>query len=183
MQRVVPPVAPGALVFGGALVEIIDRIYVGSDDDFTEAKKRGYTICTCAKDGPNGHRSILKYTSLGAPKDKDYFFVERGKHAACNLIDSDDPNFIPEEVINAALKYIAKHYDAGDKILIHCNAGHSRGPTTALMFLRTIGEFPERFRVAEHKFKTLYKKYDPGIGMNHYARTHWVELGARNEKA
>lgn len=162
------------------MVEIIPRIYVGSDEDFEKAHSLGYTILTCAKDGTHGHRSILKYTTLGATKDSNYFFVDRGKHAACNLIDAEDPDFIPKEVIDAAIKCITKHYEAGDKILIQCNAGHSRGPTTALLFLRTIGEFPEGFTTAKKKFKTLYPKYDPGAGMEHYARAHWKELGDIN---
>lgn len=162
------------------MVEIIDHIWVGSDKDFSEAKRRGYAILTCAKDGLYGHRSILKYTTLAAPRDKNYFFVERGKHASCNLIDSDDPNFIPEKVITPAIQYITKHYRAGDKILIHCNAGHSRGPTTALMFLRTIGEFPEPFLRAMGKFKTLYPDYEPRQGIEQYARSHWSILNNAN---
>jgi hypothetical protein len=69
-----------------------------------------------------------------------------------------------------------ERYDEGDKLLSHCIAGHTRGPTMMLMFLRTIGEMPGSFRGSEHKFRTLYPPYDPGVGMRTYAREHWDKL-------
>ena len=158
------------------MVEIIKNLWVGNDQDTPEAQKRGYAICSCPKEGPSGHRSMLGYTTLGAPKGKDYYFVERGNHIALNLIDVDDPNFIPEQAINAALKFIKKHFDNGEKILIHCNRGHSRGPTVALMFMRSIGEMPHNFVQSLRVFKTLYPEFDPGQGMKQYARSHWASL-------
>lgn len=160
------------------MVEIINHLYVGGDQDFDKAAEHGFAICSCCKEGPNGHRSVLEYTTLGAPKGKNYYFVERGKHLALNLIDSDDPNFIPKQAILPALDFIHKHLHAGDNVLVHCNAGRSRGPTTTLMFLRSIGEMPYNFVQAEKIYRTLYPKYDPGQGMRQFARSHWSELNA-----
>ena len=148
-------------------------LFVGSDEDDSKAAESGYAILCCCKDGPHSHRQILGYTSLGAPKGKDYYFVERGKRMALNLIDADDPHFIPEEVIDAGLKFIDKHLAAGDKVLVHCNAGHSRGPTMAMLYLRKVGEMPYSFKSGEKVFRALYPKYDPNAGMRHYARAHW----------
>jgi hypothetical protein len=151
-------------------------LFVGDDKDDPEAVKRGFAILCCCKDGPVGHRSILHYHTLGAPKDANYYHVTRGKRMALNLLDLDDPHFIPEEAVFPGLNFINKHLKAGDKVLVHCNAGHSRGPTMGLMFLRTIAEMPSSFGTSEKIFRSLYPKYDPGTGMRTFARAHWTQL-------
>lgn len=151
-------------------------LFVGDDADDVEAQKRGYAILVCAKDGLYGHRAALRYNTMAAPKGENYYHAERGKRMVLNLIDVDDPEFIKEEVIFPALAFINKHLKAGDKVLVHCNAGHSRGPTIGLMFLRTIGELPNGFLTSEKVFRALYPKYDPGIGMRTFARAHWQQL-------
>jgi len=156
--------------------KIIDHLYVGDDNDNDYAASKGWSILICAKDGPYGHRHMLGYTSMGAPKGKDYYFVQKGNRMALNLIDSDDPNMIPEQAINAGLDFIKKQIGEGKNVLVHCNAGHSRGPTTALMYLRMVGEMPSSFHQSETKFKTLYPKFDPNHGMEQFARYNWWNL-------
>jgi hypothetical protein len=95
---------------------------------------------------------------------------------ALNLIDIEDPEMIPTEVIDAGLRFMKERYDAGDKVFSHCIAGHSRGPTMMLMFLRTIGEMGDSFLGAERKFHSLYQDYDPGKGLRQHARSRWKEL-------
>lgn len=160
------------------LHKIIDRLYVGDEEGVPEAERRGYSILAACKDGsPDCHRAVLGYETLGAPKDKDYYFVQSdNRHMALNLIDVDDPEFIPREVVDAGLKFMKERYDAGDTVFSHCIAGHSRGPTMMLMFLRAIGEMPEGFVLAEKKFRALYPSYDPGVGMRSHARERWREL-------
>ncbi len=165
------------------LTEIIPRLYVGDEEAVPAAEKRHYAILAACKDGsPDCHRAVLGYTSLGAPKDKNYYFVQRGDHMALNLIDAEDPDFIPDEAIDAGLRFLKQQYDAGRKILSHCIAGHSRGPTMMLMFLRAIGEMPEGFSRAEHKFRTLYPPYDPARGIRTHARERWDSLPTFFEK-
>jgi hypothetical protein len=151
-------------------------LFVGDDKDDEKAQEKGFAVLCCCKDGPHSHRQMLGYTSLGAPRNKDYYFIERGKRMALNLIDADDPSFIPEEVVNAGLKFIDKQLQAGNKVLVHCNAGHSRSTTLALLYLRSIGEMPYGFRGAEKVFRSMYPNYDPGEGMRHYARAHWNKV-------
>jgi dual specificity protein phosphatase-like protein len=151
-------------------------LFVGDDNDDQEAAKKGYTILSACKDGPYGHRAALRYTTMGAPKDENYFHATRGKRMVLNLLDVDDPKFIPEEVIFPALRFINKHLKAGDKVLAHCNAGHSRSPSLALAYLRAIGEMPYNFRTAEKVFKSLYPRYAPGLGMRTFVRQHWEQL-------
>jgi len=160
------------------LTEVIDRLFVGDKEAYPEAERRNFSILAACKDGsPDCHRAVLGYESLGAPQDKNYFFYRSDKkHMALNLIDVDDPTMIPAEAVDAGLRFIKERYDAGDNVLSHCIAGHTRGPTLMFMFLRTIGEMPDSFVTSEKKFRTLYPPYDPGIGVRAHARERWRTL-------
>lgn len=157
--------------------QIIKRIYAGSDDDVPEAKRRGYSRLGACKDGPDGHRAMLGYTTLGAPTGPEYLFATKGHWAAMNVIDNDDPSMIANEMIFDALRWAKKEYDAGRTILFHCNHGHERGPTMALMFLRMIGEMPYTFTGAKRVYHALYEPFDVrGTGMLNKARELWNML-------
>ena len=156
--------------------KIIDGIYLGSDKDVSEAKRRRYARLCCCKDGVDSHRSMLEYTTLGAPKDENYYFAQRGNVMALNLIDVEDPNMIPWDVIDAGLRFIQRMRQKGETVFVHCNAGHSRSPMIVMMFLRAIGELPQGFYRAQEIFKTLYEPYDPSKGVWVTARDHWRTL-------
>lgn len=160
------------------LIEIIPRLWVGDKEGLPVAEKRGYSILAACKDGSEDcHRAVLGYETLGAPKDKNYYFVQRDKdHMALNLIDVDDPDMIPAQAVDAGLRFMKDRYDLGKTIFSHCIAGHTRGPTMMLMFMRAIGEMPEGFVGAERKFRALYPPYDPGVGMRTHAHLRWKEL-------
>ena len=104
-------------------------------------------------------------------------FFRKNEHLlSVNILDLEDPTMIPFACVKAALDFVRERLEAGDKVLIACNSGHSRGPTTGLMFLRSIGDLPYHFVKSENIYKTLYPKYDPGQGMRQIARAHWTEL-------
>jgi hypothetical protein len=153
--------------------EIIKRLYLGSDDDVAKAKARGYARLAACKDGPDGHRAMLGYTTMGAPKGKDYFFARKGDWMALNLIDSEEPTMIPDEVIDAGLAFIKEQMDKGNKILVHCNAGASRSPSLVMLYLHSIGELSQGYNRALHIFQTIYPRYSPGHGMEYKVRTRW----------
>lgn len=155
--------------------EVYKNLYVGNDSDVWRAKANNWAIVSACKDGPHGHRSMVGYTSLGAPKGKEYFTAERGKHLALNLIDPDDPAFISDEAVNKALDFIDKHIREG-KVLVHCNHGHSRGPSIAFLYLKKIGDLPQRYKDGFRIFKGIYDKYDPGLGMEFYTKKKYTEL-------
>lgn len=157
--------------------KIIDGLYLGDKEGLTEAERRGYSVLAACKDGsPDCHRAVLGYTELGAPKGKNYYFVQRGDHMALNLIDSDNPDFIPDEVVDAGLTFLKEQRDAGKKIFVHCIAGHSRSVGIMMLFLRAIGELPEGFHRALHKFTVLYPEADMGKGMYQHVRRRWAEM-------
>lgn len=161
---------------------IIKGLYLGSDKDVPEAKRRGYARLCCCKDGPDSHRSMLGYETLGAPKDKNYLSARRDNVMALNIIDVPDPDLIPDEVIDIGLKFIHEMMSKGETVFVHCNAGHSRSPSIVLMYLRTIGEMPDSFLRAETIFRKIYDDYDPGVGMRAHSRARWRSLKDFNAK-
>jgi hypothetical protein len=157
--------------------EIITRLYVGGDDDYERIKgKAGWSVLRCCKEGPGGHRETVGYKTPGAPKGPKYLSASAGDRMALNYIDPHDPSFIQREMLQKGLEFIDACLRAGDKVLVACNHGHSRGPTTCLMYLRAVGEMPHNFVASERMFRTLYPDYNPGIGMRQFARMHWDEL-------
>jgi hypothetical protein len=160
--------------------EIIPRLWVGGDRDYEELvdkDKRGWSYLRCCKEGPGGHRQSCGYTGLGAPKDRNYLVKRKGENLmALNLIDADDPNFISPQMIRAGLDFIVERLAAGDKVLVACNHGHSRGPSVALMYLRSIGEMPHAFALSERIYHTIYPHYEPRAGIRQFARSHWSKL-------
>lgn len=158
--------------------DVYPHLYVGSDEDYWKLKQQtGWSFVRACKFGPGGHQQTLGYTTPGAPKDENYLSVRRGNRVALNMIDLDDPNYFSPELINAGLDFIHEQLEAGKKVLVACNKGHSRGPSIAMLYLRKIGELPYSFVRAETIFRTLYPAYDPAQGVRQAARQMWAELG------
>jgi hypothetical protein len=158
--------------------QVIDRLFVGGDSDYERVKdKPGWSVLRTCKEGPGGHRQTVGYTTIGAPKGPTYLSAKKGNNLlALNFIDPKDPNFIPLEMVQKGMEFIDRRLAAGDKILVACNAGHSRGPATALLYLRAIGELDNNFIISERIFRTLYPNYLPDQGVRQFARTRWNEF-------
>jgi protein-tyrosine phosphatase len=45
------------------------------------------------------------------------------------MIDGHDPRYTSHELIDAALAFMHEQMTNGQKVLVHCNQGHSRGPS------------------------------------------------------
>lgn len=158
--------------------DVFHNLYVGNDADFNRLKDEdGWAFLRCCKHGPGGHQQTLGYTTAAAPKGKTYLSVRRGNRVALNIIDVDDPNYFPLEMINTGLDFIQEQLEDGKKVLVACNHGHSRGPTMVLMFLRRIGEMPYSFIRSEMIYMTLCPSYNPAQGIRQAARELWAELG------
>jgi hypothetical protein len=157
--------------------EIYKNVWVGDDNDYLKVKDNSdWKSCRMCKFGPGGHKETLGYETNAAPKGKNYLSVEVKNRIAINIIDMEDPNMIPFECIKLALDYAKRQLDDGFKVLIACNSGHSRGPSTGLAFLRSIGDMPHNFHMSERIYHTIYRKYDPGLGIRQQLRTHWSSL-------
>jgi hypothetical protein len=157
--------------------EIIPRLFEGNDEAYEKTKGRaGWSYLRAAKYGPGGHKEILGYSTPGAPPGKNYLWVRRGNLLALNILDLDDPEMIPEELIFKGLEFIDERMQAGDKVLVACNSGHSRSASLVLIYLRTIGEMPYPVGKAMKLFKKFYPPYSPSHGMEFHTRHLWNTL-------
>jgi hypothetical protein len=161
--------------------EIYPNLYVGSGEDYEALKKKDaskdFSFVRMCKYGTDGHQEVLGYHTLAAPAGPNYLFAHKGKNLlAVNILDINDPNFVPLECFLIAIRFIKQKLDEGRKVLAACNQGHSRGPSTGLAFLRAIGDMPHNFHTSERIYRTLYRKYDPGQGVRQRIRESWAEL-------
>lgn len=170
------------------MIEVSPNLWVGNGDDEASVRgKDGWTVVSAARDP--WHRRALGYTGRGAPKDHpEYLIASRPGHLILNLVDAADVAYIPQSLVEQALRLIHEMIDGrqfdrdgrlqdfiGNKVLIHCNQGQSRSPTIALLYL---ARHDPRFAGLGYddaiaKFKTIYPPYEPSKGMADYARLHW----------
>jgi hypothetical protein len=153
------------------------KVYVGDNDDYDKIKdKDDFRSARMCKYMTGGHKETLGYTSPAAPKGPNYLHVKADNRIAVNILDLHDPNMIPFECITVALDYIEDQLEKGKNVLVACNSGCSRGPSTGMAFLRSIGELPYNFHRSEQVYKTLYPKYSPGMGIRQVMRDNWSAL-------
>ena len=121
------------------------------------------------------HRDLLGYKGRGAPKTHpEYLFAKRPDALFLNLIDANDPKYIPKEVIDVALRLVLQESKAGKNILIHCNQGESRGPTIGILYLNGLGMYSDdSYSTAKRKFTKLYPGFNPATGMELFAKKYW----------
>jgi len=157
--------------------EIFPNLFVGSEEDYNRIKndlKGWYIIHACKEPF---HRRALGYKGRGAPKDHpEYLIAERDGRLILNLVDADDPAYIPKEIIDKALETIEREISSS-KILLHCNQGMSRSAVIGMLFLHSKGLLPDDFYEAEKKFLEIYPFYAPNNGMRMYALNNWDNYG------
>jgi hypothetical protein len=157
--------------------EIFPNLFVGSEEDYNRIKndlKGWYIIHACKEPF---HRRALGYKGRGAPKDHpEYLIAERDGRLILNLVDADDPAYIPKEIIDKALETIEREISSS-KILLHCNQGMSRSAVIGMLFLHSKGLLPDDFYEAEKKFLEIYPFYAPNNGMRMYAFNNWDNYG------
>jgi hypothetical protein len=160
------------------MVEICPRLYVGAASDFEElvsGQTGWWTIHACKEPY---HRALLGYRGRGAPKDHpEYLWAKRDKRLYLNLVDAEDPAYIPKEIVDKALAFVKEGIASGDKVLIHCNQGESRAPSLGLIYLVSQTDvLPKKsFEIAEAEFRKIYPAYSPKGGMKGFIGSHWAE--------
>lgn len=123
------------------------------------------------------HREALGYSGRAASNTHpEYLIARRGYRLILNLVDAANPAYIPKEIMDAALLFIEASLQADRPVLVHCNQGHSRAPSIALLYLRA---HTERFASvdlasAEHGFRGIYPAYRPAAGVQGFLRSHWT---------
>ena len=160
------------------MVEIYTNLFIGDEGDgYSVVGREGWAIVHAAKEP--FHREALGYTGRAAPKEHaEYLIARRGERLILNLVDAPDPAYIPQMLLDEALKFIHERLAVGRRVLVHCNQGESRAPTIGLLYLVAYSDgWPFRglaFDQAEEVFREIYPAYAPGAGMRGAAKA-WLE--------
>ena len=154
--------------------EVTKNLFVGSEIDEASIRRQPgwYVIHACKEPY---HRDALGYSGRAAPKTHpEYLIARRDNRLVLNLVDAPNPDYIPSEIMDAAIQAI--HENIGQfKVLVHCNQGASRSPTVALLYL---AKFTDEFdglpyEAAIQKFRQTYPEFLPAIGVSEFARRNW----------
>ena len=112
------------------MVEITKNLFIGNQEDYEYNVKRKtdwFVVHACKEPY---HRMLLGYKGRSAPKEhSEYLIGIRENRLFLNIIDADNPNYIPKEIIDAAIDFIESSLSSGSKCLVHCNQGESRSPS------------------------------------------------------
>jgi predicted protein tyrosine phosphatase len=178
--------------------EIVTNLYCGSEQDFylsllcTDGPvKSEMELLMCMPEGwavvhackEPFHRMALGYTSKGAPKEHpEYLWAERGNRLALNIVDAPKLEFFDKSMIDKALDFIDEKLNAGMKVLVHCNEGHSRSCSICLLYIISKGLLRSCFTLedCEAEFMKVYPEYNPGAGIRGFMKEQWSEyIGQR----
>ncbi len=155
---------PGGITFGD---EALCAVYGGSFDGW---------LVHAAKD--KCHRATVGYDKI-ASSHPEYLSARRGTHLFLNIVDAPVPIF-RAEVFTAALDFIDEAVKAGMPIGVHCNQGHSRAPSIALLWKakreRTIPD--DSYAAARAAFEAMLPAdtYQPGKGIETFLSGNWAAI-------
>ena len=162
------------------MIEVHHNLFVGSqEDDASIGDRSGWFVVHACKEPY--HRQALRYTARAAPKDHpEYLIARRPGCLILNLVDADDVNYIPAQIIDAALDGIHQNI-ASSKVLVHCNQGMSRSSAIAFLYLLKFSDVFHRQDYDEdlHDFQKVYPPYMPARGMADYVRLNWMKYSSR----
>lgn len=152
------------------------NIFVGTKEEYSIAKQQGMKI-VCALNRANGyvtHQSVVGWQGRGCNPDNPYYFFKQETDAIyLNMIDGDDPKYVNDLMINAALNFTHQHLNAGKKVFIYCSLGESRSPSIALMYLLEYNLIPKNTDSISVFKNDYYPDYQPKSGNLLYIKNRW----------
>ncbi len=159
------------------MIEVHPGLFVGSEMDYkSQIESIGnWAIVQACKDPY--HRQALGYSGRGAPKDHpEYLIAKRDNRLILNLVDANDPDYIPDEIMDASVSFIHERLSDGQKVLVHCNQGMSRSPAIAMLYLGTHTERLSHtsFEQAFTAFHAMYPPFSPAMGVLGFLRKRWA---------
>jgi predicted protein tyrosine phosphatase len=164
------------------MIEVHPGLFVGDQDDYESNVKHqsGWRVVHACKEPY--HRQTLGYTGRAAPKSHpEYLMARRGDRLILNLVDADDPRFFAPVIFDTAVAFVNEGLAAGQKVLVHCNQGESRGPGLAMLYLgSSTGTLQRDFELAETTFRVLYPPYRPSPGMRAFLAQQWCNYWGRH---
>jgi predicted protein tyrosine phosphatase len=137
-------------------------------------KSDGWAIVHACKEPY--HRQALGYTGRAAPNThSEYLIARRDNRLILNLVDADNPAYIPKEIIDAAISFTHEQLKADKKVLVHCNQGMSRSPSIGMLYLLKYTDklLFDSFEAIETRFREIYPPYNPAAGVRGFMIENW----------
>ena len=156
------------------MFEIYANLNIGNINDCFFQTKEDWTVIHACKSPC--HQTALGYRGNLNPAHPHYLVYERGNHLFLNMIDPPQPLFKPPLFIES-LNFIQKHISKR-KVLVHCNLGHSRAPSIALLYLAKREKIFDAtsYKSAVRDFVKLFPHYQPQRGIAIYLERNWKKL-------
>lgn len=153
------------------------NIYVGTKEEYHIAIKNNMKI-VCALNRANGfvtHQSKVGWTGRGCNKDNPHYLYKEEQDAIyLNMIDGDDPNYVNNQMINAALKFMKMHLDNKENIFVYCSLGESRSPSIVLMYMLENNLIEVNKNIFQTFKNEYYANYQPKRGNVEYIINRWL---------
>ncbi|MEZ4672258.1 MAG: phosphatase [Anaerolineae bacterium] len=164
------------------MIEIYPKLHIGNQDDYelNVARQPGWAVVHACKE-PYHRQAFRVYGTCRVQTHPEYLIARRENRLILNLVDVDNPAYIPKEIMDAALTFVHEQLSAGAKVLVHCNQGGSRSPSIGLLYLAKFtdnlptGSFSE----AENSFRSLYPLYNPAAGVRGFMIANWNSYNSK----
>lgn len=150
------------------------NLYVGTKEEYNDALKQDMRV-VCALNKCKdyiSHQSVVGWVGKGCnPSHPNYLYKETEDAIYLNMIDSPNPHFINDEMIDAALNFIHRNLTTHHKVFIYCSLGESRSPSIALMYLLKYKiDTPISLKSFKEKY---YPKFKPSLGNAIYIKNRF----------
>jgi len=152
------------------------NLFIGSKEDYGIATQRGMKI-VCALNRASGfvtHQSVVGWQGKGCNPDNPFYLFKREDDAIyLNMIDGEDPKYVNDGMINAALDFIQHHLNNDNEVFVYCSLGESRSPSIALMYLLENNMIEKTTNTIDIFRSNFYPNYTPKNGNLLYIKNRW----------
>lgn len=159
------------------MFEVHPNLFVGSQVDYeTDPFAFGEWAVIHACKEPY-HRQALGYSGRAVSKTHpEYLIARRPNRLILNLIDVENPLYIPDEIMETSIAFIHASLATERRVLVHCNQGLSRSPAIAMLYLATHTErLPKAsFEQAIRLFLQMYPPFAPAGGVYGFLQSRWA---------
>lgn len=153
--------------------EITPGLFVGDDSECFDEERSDWAVVHACKEPC--HSRAISVQDEAATGEQSALVIERGSHLYLNMLDPERPRISPL-LFQTAVQFLRTHVPER-KVLIHCNAGDSRAPSIALVYLAGEGKIAsDSYDSAEEEFLELYPDFSPGSGVFAYFQNAWSDL-------
>ncbi|MCE7039237.1 hypothetical protein [Dyadobacter sp. CY312] len=155
------------------MLNVSEGINVGTEHDCRSVVDGNFAVIHACK--IPCHCAGVGYTGNLDKDHPEYLVSEKDNHLYLNIIDAAfplSPKF-GDPMFRAAFRFLEKSSKTKE-VLIHCNQGHSRGPSIALAYMAKMDLIENQtYAAATEDFKKIYPDYEPGKGVVHYLENNW----------